>query len=103
MAERSQCRGLDPELQNEPNFRIFRLGRISYGEAGAGGAVDEVGGGKAVAAKEPVVPGGEMSSNLRLGCHGASVTTRVAGEQGRFRGVGREVIEGERRKKKMFE
>src|ERR1035441_1115507 len=69
-AERSQLRGLDPWLRNEPNFWVFRLGRISYGGAGAGGVVDEVGGEEAVVAKGLVVPGGEMSSNLRLGCHG---------------------------------
>jgi hypothetical protein len=49
--------------------------------------------------------GGELSIraigvNLFLGCHRTSATT-VAGAPGRIRAVGREVIEGER--KKMFE
>jgi hypothetical protein len=41
--------------------------------------------------------------NLYLGWHRASASPTVAGEQGRFRWVGREVIEGKRRNKEMFE
>src|ERR1035437_1775980 len=52
--------------------------------------------------------GGELCTaaiglNLYLGCHRASASPTVAGEQARFRGVGREVIEGKRRNRKMFE
>src|ERR1035441_6608539 len=52
--------------------------------------------------------GGELCTaaiglNLYLGCHRASTSPTVAGEQARFRGDGREVIEGKRRNRKMFE
>jgi len=41
--------------------------------------------------------------NLYLGCHRASASPTVAGEQVRFRGVGWEVIERKRRNRKMLE
>jgi hypothetical protein len=148
-------------LRNEPNFRVFRLGKISYGgvhvglvlpaesvaafqfrkvveesspfgfEGEAGAVADEFGGERggifargefvsgvdagleSVPARDGfALPGARTGGklciaaiglNLDLGWHRASDSPTVAGEHGRFRGVGREVIEGKRRDREMFE
>ena len=105
--------GVGGGLRNEPIFRIFRFGRISYGGGFVGLLLPEESAASFQFPKKVVEEGwhgiddatraAAIGLDLCLGCHRASASPTVAGEPARFRAVGREVMEGKRRNRKMFE